>query len=226
VKDAADGSVLIACFSADKDVLTGTSGELIRLPLEVASTVTTSLQGSIKNIEFSDVNNNAYNPADVDFALTLKEPVSQNITFADPAVKALCVANWDTDGDGELSKTEAAAVTGLRGVFNSNKGITSFDELQYFTGLTSIGNYAFKYCSDLTSIIIPESVTSIGDDAFSGCSSLTDVYCYAEDVPSAGSFVFYESPISSATLHVPAGSVDAYKAKYPWSGFGSIVAIE
>ncbi|MBP5393605.1 MAG: hypothetical protein J6Y59_07310 [Bacteroidaceae bacterium] len=61
---------------------------------------------------------------------------------------------------------------------------------------------------------------------YSGCSSLTDVYCYAENVPSTGYDAFNETPITSATLHVPAGSVSAYKAKSPWSGFGSIVAIE
>lgn len=31
----------------------------------------------------------------------------------------------------------------------------------------SIGNWAFHYCNELTSISIPNSVTSIGDDAFS-----------------------------------------------------------
>ena len=71
VKDAADGSILITCFSADKDVLTGTSGELIRLPLDVASTVTTSLQGSIKNMEFTNVNAQATKPANITFAMTM-----------------------------------------------------------------------------------------------------------------------------------------------------------
>ena len=33
-----------------------------------------------------------------------------DIEFADAGVKALCVANWDTSGDGELSEEEAAAV--------------------------------------------------------------------------------------------------------------------
>ena len=72
VKDAADGSILIAVFSQDKDVIAGTSGELIRLPIEVASTVTTSLQGNIKNIEFTDVNSQKHNVSDINFTLTLQ----------------------------------------------------------------------------------------------------------------------------------------------------------
>ena len=44
------------------------------------------------------------------------------------------------------------------------------------------------------------SVTCIGDVAFAVCMSLTDVYCYAENVPSTGSYPFDNSPISSARL--------------------------
>ena len=41
--------------------------------------------------------------------------------------------------------------------------------------VTSIGNSAFEYCSNLTSITIPEGVTTIGNNAFSSCSSLTSI---------------------------------------------------
>ena len=104
-----------------------------------------------------------------------KDIVSLNIDFADANVKALCVANWDTDGDGELSEAEAAAVTSLGGVFTDNSQITSFNELQYFTGLNRIESEAFRGCSSLSSIEFPNSVVEIGYRGFEDCSSLTSV---------------------------------------------------
>ena len=86
------------------------------------------------------------------------------ITFADANVKAICVEKWDTNGDGELSYDEAAAVTDLDKAFY-NKRISTFNELQYFTGLKAIGPMAFHF-SDITSVKLPSSVTEIGDGAF------------------------------------------------------------
>ena len=98
---------------------------------------------------------------------------SPTISFADAKVKALCVANWDTNHDGELSEAEAAAVPNLGEVFR-NSDISSFNELQYFTGLTSIGAYAFCDCYNLSSIIIPEGIISIGNYAFAN-NPISDV---------------------------------------------------
>ena len=107
-----------------------------------------------------------------------------NIVFEDANVKDICVqrwnANWDTNGDGELSYAEAAAVTSLGTYFNSKTNITKFNEFKYFTGLTSLGGEAQSYttngfygCTALTEISIPSNVTVIGYRAFENCSALT-----------------------------------------------------
>ncbi len=95
------------------------------------------------------------------------------IQFADGTVETICVSNWDTNGDGWLSYKEAAEVQSLDWAFGRNADISSFDELQYFKGLTSI-RYEFYGCSNLTSIVIPNNVTSI-ENTFSGCSSLANI---------------------------------------------------
>lgn len=116
-------------------------------------------------------------------AAEMKAVPQQIIQFEDEAVKALCVQNWDTDGDGELSEAEAAAVTDLGRVFSHNYEITTFDELRYFTGLTAICNHAFNNCGLLTSVIIPNTVTSIGEQAFIGCK-LTEI-----NIPSSVTYI-------------------------------------
>ena len=97
------------------------------------------------------------------------------ISFADANVKTICVANWDTDGDGELSEGEAAAVTDLGQVFKNNTQITSFEELHFFTGLTSIGTEAFYGCTNLSTVTMPNSITSIGNLAFWSCRKITSI---------------------------------------------------
>ena len=56
--------------------------------------------------------------------------------------------------------------TGPTGAFEIPATVT-VDNVEY--SVTSIGTYAFRNCSDLTSITIPNSVTSIGEYVFIPC---------------------------------------------------------
>ena len=90
------------------------------------------------------------------------------ISFIDNKVAMICIANFDLNKDNQLSYGEVATVRSLSGVF-AGEPITLFEELKYFTGLSEISDEAFKGCSSLISVTIPNSVTSIGARAFLRC---------------------------------------------------------
>ena len=124
------------------------------------------------------------------------------IVFADEKVKTRLVARFDTNGDGELSYGEAAAVTSIDGAITI-KTVTSFDEFQYFTGVTSISDECFKDWAKLTSIVLPPNLISIGKGSFGGCSSLVSINIPAE-VTYIGSEAF-SGCSSLASINIPDG---------------------
>jgi hypothetical protein len=72
--------------------------------------------------------------------------------------------------------------------------------------VTSIGQTAFRNCTNLTSITIPDSVTSIGDGAFQGCTSLTSV-TIGSGVTSIGVLGTFNNCTSLTSINVdPANS--------------------
>ena len=102
---------------------------------------------------------------------------------------------------------------------------TSLTSVVIPNSVTSIGSEAFNICMGMITVTLGSGITTIGSYAFYNCNSLKDVYCYAVNVPSAKSNTF-DINLENVTLHVPAASLEAYKATDPWSRFGNIVAID
>ena len=125
---------------------------------------------------------------------------------------------------GLTSVTIPNSVTRIRDdAFSGCSGLTS---VTIPNSVTSIGGSAFRDCSSLTSVNIGNGVKYIYGQAFANCAELTDVYCYAERVPSTESDAFADSYTEYATLHVRAVSLEQYRARVPWSNFGTIVTTD
>lgn len=97
--------------------------------------------------------------------------MDKSMPFVNANVKKICIENWDTDEDKQLSYGEAAAVTDIGDVFKG-KRFADFTELYYFTGLTSLADSAFSGCTTLANIKLPKALRHIGKASFAGCSKL------------------------------------------------------
>ena len=92
-----------------------------------------------------------------------------------------------TSSDGNIVNPRKTNVFGANitsNTYSNGKGVITFDD-----SVTKIGNYAFYWCTSLTSVTIPDSVTTIGDSAFCYCRSLTSV-TIPDNVTAIGNLAF------------------------------------
>lgn len=92
-----------------------------------------------------------------------------------------------------------------------------------------IMGYAFQNCTGLTNIVIPSSVYTIYGYAFDGCTNLKSIICLGSSAPSASTSVFPSSfygSSSSATLYVPQNYITTYQSSSLWGSFYSIKAMD
>ena len=92
--------------------------------------------------------------------------------------------------------------------------------------VTTINWCAFEGCSGLTSVTIPSTVTDIGLYSFWNCPNLTFIRCLGKIPPTpdeCDDIFFDESVYQNATLYVPFDFVEAYRNAPVWCKFQNIV---
>ena len=172
----------------------------------------------------------------------MRGSVAKNyIVFDDPVVETLCIEAFSKDGIG-VTYEDAAAVkdlsSGPKGtnIFRRNTSITKFNELQFFTGLTTLqsntsaGGYFqestieeiilpapqdnatgidnFYHCTSLKKVKVEEGITTVSQHSFSRLSS----FCIV-DLPStittinANGFYYFSGVLVVRAATPPTGSV-------------------
>ena len=111
-----------------------------------------------------------------------------------------------------LDLSESKIVKGGDCYYRVDNGYSTY--YHYYTSDDVIGAYAFKNCSDLTSLTLPSSVTRIGDYAFKNCSGLTSL-TLPSSVTRIGDYAFYNcSGLTSLTLPSSVTSIGEFAFSY------------
>ena len=152
------------------------------------------------------------------------------VRFADPEVLRICLANWDTNHDGGLTKSELAAVSTIGTAFHKNTVITTFEEFRYFRCAASfrecpnlesvmlskytkeLGGWSFYLCWAIQDLVIPEGLTSIGQPYGINCRYL---YLLSSTPPTLGRHTTNTEYCEK--IYVPIGSLDTYKNATNWA---------
>lgn len=168
--------------SSDESIATVDNGKVTAIK-EGATTITATTEDGGKTAKCA--------------VIVLYDNSDDTIEFVDKVMKDVCVNAFDTNGDGELSYKEAAAVEDLRKMTLTQKTFKSFDEFQYFKNVLvvpesyfcnsdlasitfpesckHIAKCAFKECYNLTTIILNENLQQIYEEAFASCYNLSNI---------------------------------------------------
>jgi hypothetical protein len=99
------------------------------------------------------------------------------------------------------------------------RGCSSLRRLTIPESCKTVPKYAFRDCNNLQELTLPSTCIACYDYSFYGCSSLKKINCQAETPPAVYANTFSSSIYTRATLNVPEGCADKYKAANIWKNF-------
>ncbi|MDE6309744.1 MAG: leucine-rich repeat domain-containing protein [Muribaculaceae bacterium] len=85
--------------------------------------------------------------------------------------------------------------------------------------VTTIEASAFITCKQLTSITLPEGITTIDVRAFGNSTNIKEIVYNSFNPVTADENIFDDEIYSAATLYIPKGTLEKYRATVPWNRF-------
>lgn len=142
---------------------------------------------------------------------------------------------YELNGDGSPYRLVGSPAGNETAVFNLAPGTqvvgdqalreSLITEFHAGKGLHTLDVNALSTCKNLTTVELPATLETVRESAFQSCDALASLTVKAKNPPVCLS-IFADAAYANATLYVPRGSAQAYKAAAGWSGFSKVVEID
>ena len=182
-----DGTATLVDFHAQGDPLTLVGGERHLV-----------LPGEIDGIAVTGLGKDTFSYRNFHYTYRIEEESIEGLIILElPDSLTIIEANALFYFDGAAVSADNPTFEIIDGVLfrKSDKALiwySQFFEAEEYiipSGIEKIGDFAFHFCYNLTSIIFPDSVTNIGYSAFYDCSSLTSLVI-PDGVKEIGDYAF------------------------------------
>lgn len=102
---------------------------------------------------------------------------------------------------------------------------TNLKAMEFPKGIKTVATSVLEGCTALQSVVIPSTVTTINQDAFYGCSGLQSIHNYAFTPQTITERAVYNVNKSTCILYVPMDYIDLYQEANVWKDFLNIIGV-